>query len=70
MAYVAQQWLDGYAEAVHHAICRKASFDCKVLKSKPGEVIFYRGRLVQVYQSDLAGMLSTDKKLATMWSPP
>ena len=70
MAYVAQQWLDGYAEAVHHTLRRKATFDHKILKSKPGEVIFYRGQLVQVYQSDLAGTLSTEKKLATMWSPP
>ncbi|KAF8222018.1 hypothetical protein L208DRAFT_1177959, partial [Tricholoma matsutake] len=57
-------------EAVHYTIRCKASFDCKVLKSKLGEVIFYRGQLVQVYQSDLTGALSMDKKLATMWSPP
>jgi hypothetical protein len=70
MAYVAQQWLDGYAEAVHHVFRRKAAFDHKVLKSKSGEVVFYRGQLIQVYCSDLAGTLSTEKKLAVMWSNP
>ena len=70
MAYVAQQRLDGYSEAVHHAIRRKARFDRKVLKSKAGEVVFHRGQLVQVYRSDLENTLSTDKKLAIRWSHP
>ena len=70
MAYVAQQQLDGYAEAVHHTLRCKATFDCKVMKSKLGKVVFYCGQLVQVYCSDLAGTLSTEKKLAIMWSPP
>ena len=33
LTYAAQQRLDGYAEAIHHAIRRKATFDRKVLKS-------------------------------------
>ena len=70
MAYVAQQWLDGYAEAVHHAIRRKAAFDRKVLKSKAGVVEFKKGQLVQVYRDKLALTLSTERKLAPLWSPP
>jgi hypothetical protein len=49
MAYVAQQRLDGYAEAVGHALKRKATFDKRVLARKPGEVTFSRGQLVQIY---------------------
>ena len=37
MAYVAQQRLDGYAEAVAHAIKCKTVFDKQVLSQKPGE---------------------------------
>jgi hypothetical protein len=70
MLYVEQQRLDGYAESVHHAIQRKATFDRKVLKSKAGPVAFGRGQLVQVYRSDLANTLSTEKKLAPRWSEP
>lgn len=70
MLYVEQQRLDGYSEAVHHAIRRKATFDRKVLKSKAGPVAFSRGQLVQVYRSDLANTLSTEKKLAPRWSEP
>ena len=32
MAYVAQQWLDGYDEAVQHAIKQKEVFNKQVLK--------------------------------------
>jgi hypothetical protein len=70
MAYVAQQQLDGYSEAVHHAIRCKARFDRKVLKSKAGEVVFHRRQLIQVYRSDLENTLSTEKKLALRWSHP
>ena len=48
-AYIAQQRLDGYAEAVAHAVKRKSWFDKRVLSRKPGEVIFSIGQLVQVY---------------------
>jgi hypothetical protein len=47
LAYAAQQRLDGYAEAIHHAIRRKATFDKKVLKSNAG-VIGTVGRDLQV----------------------
>ena len=49
MAYVAQQQLNGYAEAVAHTLKRKSMFDKRVLSQKPGEVIFYNGQLVQIY---------------------
>ena len=46
MAYMAQQWLDGYAGAVAHMVKRKSTFDKKVLAHKPGEVTFTKGQLV------------------------
>ena len=70
MTYTAQQRLDGYAEAVHHAVQRKAVFDHKVKASKAGAVNFKRGQLVQVYDNKLAATLSTERKLAPLWSPP
>jgi hypothetical protein len=70
MAYVAQQQLDGYAEMVSHAIKRKAVFDKRVLEHKPGEVIFSKGQLVQIYRSDLDFTFKTDRKLLPKWSPP
>ena len=70
LAYTAQQRLDGYAEAVHHAIRRKATFDKKVLNSKAGAVIFEKGQLVQTYRSDLMNTLSTNRKLLPTWSGP
>ena len=70
MAYVAQQRLDGYAGAVAHAVKRKSAFDKKVLANKPGEVIFSKGQLVQVYRSDLDGTFKTERKILPKWSPP
>ena len=70
IAYVAQQRLDGYAEMVAHAIKRKAVFDKRVLARKPGEVIFRKGQLVQIYRSDLDYTFKTDRKLLPKWSPP
>jgi len=49
MTYVAQQRLDGYAEAVQHAIQRKTVFDRRVKASRAGVVEFKKGQLVQVY---------------------
>ena len=63
MAYVAQQRLDRYAETVAHAIKRKAVFDKWVLAHKPGEVIFTKGQLVQIYRNDLDYTFKTDRKL-------
>jgi hypothetical protein len=68
MAYVAQQRLDGYAEAVAHALKRKATFDRRVLAKTPGEVIFSKGHLVQIYRSDLDYTFKTERKLLPKWS--
>ena len=70
MAYVAQQRLDGYAEIVAHAIKRKSVFDKRVLARKPGEVVFFKGQLVQIYRSDLDYTFKTDQKLLPKWSSP
>ena len=48
MAYVAQQWLDNYNEAIQHATNCKAAFDRRVVK-KGGIVTFEKGQLVQAY---------------------
>ena len=70
MAYISQQHLNGYAEAVIHALKRKAAFDKKVLAQKPGEVIFSKRQLVQIYQNDLDFMFKTEHKLLLKWSAP
>jgi hypothetical protein len=70
MAYVAQQRLDRYAEAVAHALKRKSAFDKKVFARKPGEVIFSEGQLVQIYRSDLDYTFKTERKLLPKWSMP
>ena len=70
MAYIAQQRLDGYAEMVAHAIKRKSTFDKRVLTRKPGEVVFSKGQLVQIYRSDLDYTFKTERKLLPKWSPP
>lgn len=70
MAYVAQQRLDGYGEAVRHAFKRKSAFDKKVTRRKPGEVIFKLGQLVQVYRSDLDNTFKADRKMVPKWSVP
>jgi transposase InsO family protein len=70
MAYVAQQRLDGYSEAITHALKRKTAFDRKVLAKNPGEVIFHKGDLVQIYRSDLDYTFKTERKLLPKWSTP
>jgi hypothetical protein len=70
MAYVAQQQLDGYAEAVAHALKRKSAFDKRVLSQNPGEVVFSKGQLVQIYRSDLDYTFKTERKLLPKWSVP
>jgi hypothetical protein len=70
MAYVAQQRLDGYAEAVAHALKRKTTFDKRVLAQKPGEVTFSKGQLVQIYRNDLDFTFKTERKLLPKWSSP
>src|ERR1700678_61473 len=69
MAYAVQQRLDGYSEAVKHAVSRKAAFDRKVMK-KGSVTTFKRGQLVQTYRNDLANTLSTARKLQPMWTGP
>lgn len=70
LAYVAQQCLDGYAEALRHATKRKAAFDQRVLGSWVGEVTFQVGDLVQVYRNDLDYTFKSECKLLPKWSPP
>ena len=70
MAYVAQQWLDSYDEAVQHAIKWKEVFDKQVLKRCLGEVIFSKGQLVQIYRSDLEHMFKLECKILPCWSEP
>lgn len=70
IAYAAQQRLDGYSEAVRHAMDRKTRFDRRVLESKEGEVTFAKGDLVQMYRNDLAKSISSERKLTPMWSDP
>ena len=70
MAYVTQQRLDGYVEAVTHAQRRKTTFNKKVLARKPGEVIFLKGQLVQIYRSNLDYTFKIEHKLLPKWSVP
>ncbi|KIN98063.1 hypothetical protein M404DRAFT_158565, partial [Pisolithus tinctorius Marx 270] len=62
MAYAAQQRLDGYNEAVKHALERK--------RVHPGEVVFNLGQLVQIYRSDTDYTFKTECKLLLKWSTP
>ncbi|KIM63592.1 hypothetical protein SCLCIDRAFT_83562, partial [Scleroderma citrinum Foug A] len=62
--------LDGYDEAVRHAIKRKATFDRHVLSVGQGFVIFTPGQLIQVYRSDLDYTFKTEQKILPKWSCP
>ena len=70
MAYVAQQRLDRYESIVRHAVSRKSAFDRRMLAKKPGQVVFKRGQLVQIYRSDLDYTFKTERKLLPKWSQP
>jgi len=70
MAYVAQQRLDGYDTAVRHAVKRKAAFDKHIVDRTPGEVVFSKGQLVQIYRSNLDYTFEAKRKLLPKWSPP
>ena len=70
MAYVAQQRMDAHSEAIRHADRRKEAFDRKVAKSSARPVIFHVGQLVQVFRSDLAYSIGSERKLTPMWSTP
>ena len=49
---------------------KKATFDKQVLLQKPGEVIFSKGQLVQIYRSDLDYTFKMECKLLPKWSIP
>ncbi|KAL1657797.1 hypothetical protein GGF50DRAFT_18412, partial [Schizophyllum commune] len=68
IAFADQQRLDGQAAAAAHADSRKAIFDRRVLKTKPGEVIFEVGELVQVFDTRLDETLRTERKVLPQWS--
>ncbi|TFK64746.1 hypothetical protein BDN72DRAFT_742327, partial [Pluteus cervinus] len=70
IAYVAQQRLDGYAEAVAHALARKNAFDKRVLASRTGEVVFDDYDLVQIYRNDLDNTHKSERKMIPKWSVP
>ncbi|KAG2050047.1 hypothetical protein BDR06DRAFT_842487, partial [Suillus hirtellus] len=70
IAYVEQQRIDGYEEAVKHAVKRKTAFDKRVLQKAPREVIFKPGQLVQVYRNDLDYTFKAERKLLPKWSVP
>ena len=70
ITYVAQQHLDGYDAAVQHVLSLKAAFDRRVLAKSPGEVVFTRGQLVQVYRSDLDYTFKAERRILPKWSPP
>ncbi|KAK0482837.1 hypothetical protein EDD18DRAFT_1112473 [Armillaria luteobubalina] len=68
MAYMEQQYLDGHTQAVDHGDKHKWMFDRKVLNSKPGEVVFQKGQLVQVFNTQLEKMIQMKRKLLPTWS--
>lgn len=55
---------------LENTTCHKALFDKHLTQSKPGEVSFKVGQLVQVYCSDLNTTLKTECKLLPKWSTP
>ena len=70
MAYIDQQRFDGFSHAIEHAAKRKAIFDRGVASRKPGEVIFNKGNLVQVYANEWDHTFRTERKLVPRWSAP
>ena len=70
MAYVTQQQLNGYAEAVAHALRRKNTFDKRIITKNPGEVTFSKGQLIQIYRNNLDYTFKTEHKLLLKWSTP
>ena len=63
-----QQCLDGYNSVVNHAAHRKARFDTKVIKWAPKNVMFKRGDLMQVHQTQWHNTFLSMRKLTPMWS--
>ncbi|KIK35306.1 hypothetical protein CY34DRAFT_26647 [Suillus luteus UH-Slu-Lm8-n1] len=69
-AYVSQQRTDALANAVAHAVKRKAAFDRKVISGPQGEVVFEPGQLVQIYASDIDNNFKSSHKIIPRWSAP
>ena len=65
-----QQCLDGYDSIVNHTTNRKARFNAKVLKHTPRQVVFEKGDLVQVHQSQWHNTFIVMRKMVPMWSVP
>ena len=65
-----QQCLDGYNSIVNHTANQKARLDVKVLKHAPRQVVFKKGDLVQVHQSQWHNTFAVMRKMVPMWSVP
>ena len=65
-----QQCLNGYDSIVNHTENQKAHFDVKVLKYTPRQVVFEKGDLVQVHQSQWHNTFTAMRKMDSMWSVP
>ncbi|TFY74308.1 hypothetical protein EWM64_g9704 [Hericium alpestre] len=70
IAYVVQQHLDGYEAIIKHVLHHKSAFDRQLLQRHSGEVLFYNGQLVQIYQNQLEFTVSSNSKLQAKWTPP
>ena len=70
LSIVEQQCLDGYSSIIDHTAHRKPRFDTKVKKCALKNIIFKKGDLVQVHQTQWHNTLSLIKKLVPMWSIP
>lgn len=69
-ALVEQQQLDGYSAVVDHAIKRKDVFDSRLRQRAPREVVWQKGDLVQVHDSEWNRKLASLRKIIPMWSIP
>ena len=67
LAYMAQQRFNGYTEAVEHTVQRKTVFDRRVKRSGGGVAEWKEGDLVQVFRSERAKAVGTERKLTPMW---
>ena len=65
-----QQCFDGYSASVDHAAKHKAQFNAKVRKHTPKNVVFKKGDLVQVHQTQWHHTLTSMRKMVPMWSIP
>ena len=70
LALVEQQWLDGYATIVDHAVKCKDIFNAKLQQHAPQNVVFQPGDLVQIHATEWICTFTSIKKLIPMWSIP